>query len=196
MNPAPPKPDAPPGPPAAAATLGRRLSRWGWQARRSIGVRLGLWSALIFALGVLGLLGLAYYRLASAADSKDREVLQARLREFAAVYDNGGLADLRRAIDTEEGGQKTLFVRVVSPWNHVAFVSVPAEWVTFHDLPSGLAGYRQRMASFASPTLRNGILSWPPPCSRMIPSCRSAAAATAAKRCWSRCGAALSWWAA
>ena len=151
MNPAPPKPDAPPGPPAAAATLGRRLSRWGWQARRSIGVRLGLWSALIFALGVLGLLGLAYYRLASAADSKDREVLQARLREFAAVYDNGGLDDLRRAIDTEEGGQKTLFVRVVSPWNHVAFVSVPAEWVTFHDLPSGLAGYRQRIGVIRLP---------------------------------------------
>ena len=48
--------------------------------RRNIGVRLGLWSALIFALGCLGLLALAYFVLAAAVGGKDREVLQARLQ--------------------------------------------------------------------------------------------------------------------
>jgi signal transduction histidine kinase len=119
--------------------------------RRNIGVRLGLWSALIFALGFLGLLALAYFVLAAAVGSKDREVLLARLNEFAAVYDNGGLAELRNVIRQEERSQKTVFVRLVSPWNDVALVSLPDEWVTFHDLPTGLAGYRRQIGVIRIP---------------------------------------------
>lgn len=119
--------------------------------RRNIGVRLGLWSALIFALGCLGLLALAYFVLAAAVGGKDREVLQARLNEFAAVYDSGGLAELRNVIRQEERGQKTVFVRLVSPWNDVALVSVPDEWVTFHDLPTGLDGYRRQVGVIRIP---------------------------------------------
>ena len=119
--------------------------------RRNIGVRLGLWSALIFALGCLGLLALAYVVLAAAVGGKDREVLQARLHEFAAVYDHGGLADLRNEIRQEESGGKTYFVRLVSPWNDVAFVSVPDDWVTFRDTPSGLAGYRRQIGVLRIP---------------------------------------------
>ena len=119
--------------------------------RRNIGVRLGLWSALIFALGCLGLLALAYVVLSAAVGGKDREVLQARLREFAAVYDSGGLADLRNVIRQDEGGQKTYFVRLVSAWNDVAFVSVPDDWVTFHDAPAGLAGYRRQIGVIRIP---------------------------------------------
>ena len=129
--------------------------------RRNIGVRLGLWSALIFALGCLGLLALAYFVLAAAVGGKDREVLQARLNEFAAVYDNGGLPDLRRVINQEERGQKTVFVRLVSPWNDVALMSVPDEWVTFHDLPTGLAGYRRQVGVIRIPknTERDFVLA-------------------------------------
>jgi signal transduction histidine kinase len=119
--------------------------------RRNIGVRLGLWSALIFALGCLGLLALAYFVLATALGGKDREVLQARLNEFAAVYGNGGLAELRNVINQEERGPKTVFVRLVSPWNDVALVSLPDEWVTFHDLPTGLAGYRRQVGVIRIP---------------------------------------------
>jgi len=118
--------------------------------RRNIGVRLGLWSALIFALSSVALLALAYYLLAAAVGSKDREVLLARLREFAAVYDNGGLNGLHRVAQLEEGTQKTLFIRVIGPWNDVALVSVPDEWVTFHDIPAGLDGY-----------LRQGVIRIP-----------------------------------
>src|ERR1700733_14060708 len=93
--------------------------------RRNIGVRLGLWSALTFALGCIGMLAVAYYILAAAVGSKDTEVLHARLGEFAAVYDNDGLLGLRRVVQLEEGRQKTLFIRLVSPWNDVTFLSVP-----------------------------------------------------------------------
>jgi signal transduction histidine kinase len=119
--------------------------------RRNIGVRLGLWPACVFALSCVGLLALAYYSLQGALGGKDREVLQARLREFAAVYDTGGLADLRNVIRQEEGAEKTYFVRLINPWNDVAFVSVPDDWVTFHDLPTGLAGYRQKVGVIRIP---------------------------------------------
>jgi signal transduction histidine kinase len=77
--------------------------------------------------------------------------LQARWHEFATVYDHGGLPDLRRAIQQAEGDHKTFFIRLVSPWNDLALVSVPDDWVTFHDIPSGLAGYRQRIGVIRIP---------------------------------------------
>jgi len=89
--------------------------------------------------------------LAAAIGSKDREVLEARLREFAAVYDNGGLAALRHVIQQEKGDQKQVYVRLVSAWNEVALVSVPDDWVTFRDIPSGLAGYRQKIGVIRIP---------------------------------------------
>jgi signal transduction histidine kinase len=119
--------------------------------RRNIGVRLGVWTAFTFALGCVGMLALAYYILAGAVGRKDREVLQARLHEFAVVYDNDGLSGLRRAIHNEEGDQKTYFVRLVSPWNEVVPVSVPDDWITFREIPTGLAGYRQRIGVIRIP---------------------------------------------
>jgi signal transduction histidine kinase len=121
------------------------------QIRRNIGVRLGLWSAFIFALSCVALLALAYYVLAAALGNKDREVLQARLREYAVIYHNDGVRGLRTVVRQEEGSQKTFFIRLVSPWNEAVLVSVPDEWVTFHDLPSGLAGYRQKIGVWRIP---------------------------------------------
>lgn len=119
--------------------------------RRNIGVRLGLWSAFIFTLTCIGLLALAYYVLAAAIGNKDREILQARLREFAAVYDNSGLIGLRNVIQQEEGSQKALYVRLANPWNDVQLASVPDDWVTFHDIPTGIAGYRRQVGTLRIP---------------------------------------------
>jgi len=114
-------------------------------ARRNVGVRLGLWYAFVFACSSVALLGVAYYLLVAAIGNKDRELVQARLREYAAVYDAAGLPGLRSALQEEQANQKTFFVRVVSAWNDVAFANVPEDWITFHDVPGGLAGYRQRV---------------------------------------------------
>ncbi len=133
--------------------------------RRNVGVRLGLWSALIFTLGSIGLLTLAYYVLAAAVGSKDQEILRARLHEFAVVYQNDGLAGLRRVVAQEQGEQKTLFVRVINAWGDVLPISVPDDWVTFHDIPTGIAGLRQRLSVIRIPknaerdfVLASGIL--------------------------------------
>lgn len=119
--------------------------------RRNIGVRLGLWYASIFTLSCIALFALAYYLLAAAVGSKDREVLEARLREYAAIYQDGGLAELRSAIQQEAAAQKTYFVRLVSAWNDVVLVNVPDDWITFKDIPSGLAGYRQKVGLIRIP---------------------------------------------
>src|SRR5579863_1795093 len=69
--------------------------------RRNIAVRLSLWYALIFSLSGLALLAFAYYLLAAAIGGKDREVLEARWKEVAAVYEAGGLGALRSWWDSE-----------------------------------------------------------------------------------------------
>ena len=68
---------------------------WG----RSFAVRLTLGYAMIFTLSAVVLFGLLYVLLASALERKDREVIEARLKECAAVYANGGLPALRNLVE-------------------------------------------------------------------------------------------------
>lgn len=113
--------------------------------RRNVGVRLSLWYALIFTLSSLALLVFAYYLLAAAIGSKDREVLDARLKEAAAVYNSGGGGALRSwAQNQPPEVQKTLFVRWVNALNNVSVISAPEDWVTFKDVP-GWEGYRRQV---------------------------------------------------
>jgi signal transduction histidine kinase len=121
------------------------------RARRNIAVRLGLWHAFIFMLSSVVLLAVAYLLLARAIGGKDREVVQARLREYAAVYAAGGLPALRATIQQEEGGQKTFYVRLANAWNDITFASVPSDWVTFKDAPGGWAGYRSHVGVIRVP---------------------------------------------
>jgi len=66
------------------------------QLRRNTGVRLSLWFALIFALSAAALLALVYYLVEQDFERKDQEVILARLKEYAAVYQAGGAEALRR----------------------------------------------------------------------------------------------------
>ncbi len=112
--------------------------------RRNVGVRLALWYALIFTFSTVALLAIAYYLLAAAIGSKDREVLEARLKEAAAVYNAGGVGALRDWVQSQPPQmQPTLFVRLVDIFNDVAYVRAPADWVSFRDVP-GWAGYRRQ----------------------------------------------------
>jgi len=106
---------------------------------------LGLWYAFIFTCSSFVLLAIAYFLLVATIGSKDRELVQTRLRYYGAIYQSGGLRALENAVQEEQGSQRTLFVRLVDNWNHVSYSSVPEDWVTFKDIPDGLAGYRQRV---------------------------------------------------
>jgi signal transduction histidine kinase len=114
--------------------------------RRNVGVRLSLWYAFIFTLTGVGLLTLAYYLLVAAISSKDTEVLEARLKEVAALYEAGGVNALRNWVRGQpQQVQQTLLVRLVNPFNQVVFASAPSEWVAVRDIPTRLPGLHQRV---------------------------------------------------
>ena len=112
--------------------------------RRNIGLRLSLLYALIFTLSSVALLALAYYLLAAAVGSKDREVLEARLKEAAVVYEAGGGNALRNWVRSQPSDvQNTMFVNLVNSHNHTGLViSAPEAWVTLRDVP-GWEGFLQ-----------------------------------------------------
>ncbi|HLH52512.1 MAG TPA: HAMP domain-containing sensor histidine kinase [Verrucomicrobiae bacterium] len=111
--------------------------------RRNIALRLSLWYALVFSVSGLALLAFAYYLLAAAIGGKDREVLEARWKEVAAVYEAGGAMGLRAWWDSEPPQvQHTLLLRVVNPFDIVTFVRWPEDWVTVRDVPIGRTGLR------------------------------------------------------
>jgi signal transduction histidine kinase len=105
--------------------------------RRSIGLRLSLLYAFIFTLSSVALLALAYYLLAEAVGNKDREVLEARLKEAAVVYETGGVIGLRSWVASQPPEvQNTMFVRLVNPIdNSSLIISAPGAWVAFRDVP-------------------------------------------------------------
>ncbi|MHB1081424.1 MAG: sensor histidine kinase [Prosthecobacter sp.] len=104
------------------------FKHWG----RSFAVRLTLGYAMIFTLSAVVLFGLLYVLLASALERKDREVIDARLKECAAVYSSGGLSALRNLVQlnsTDESKSKSFFVRVTGNLGSVLFVNVPNDWL-------------------------------------------------------------------
>jgi signal transduction histidine kinase len=111
--------------------------------RRNIGVKLSLWYALVFMLSSALLFVFAYYLLAGAIGSKDREVLEARLKEAATVYQAGGPGELRRWVGSlSPESRNTTFLRLVNFLGPPTYFSVPPDWVSFQDVP-GWAGRLQ-----------------------------------------------------
>jgi signal transduction histidine kinase len=105
--------------------------------RRNIAIRLSLWYALIFTLTTLGLLAIAYYLLAAALGNKDREMLDARIKEAAAVYDASGIPALRSWLRSQPRNVRdAMFVQLVDVFDDVVYFSAPQDWVTFRDVPS------------------------------------------------------------
>src|SRR5205807_5635428 len=112
--------------------------------RRNIGVRLSLWYALIFGASTVALLTLAYYLLAAAISSKDREVLEARLKEVVTVYHASGVPGLQRWVNSQPPQvQHTLYVRLADVFDRVSFVSFPEDWLTLGNVPASFPSRRQ-----------------------------------------------------
>ncbi len=100
--------------------------------RRNFAVRLSLWYAVLFTFIGVGLFTFAYWSLVAAVESSNREVLNARLKEVAAVYGGGGVNALRRwARSQPETVQRSLYVRLVNRFDQVLFLSAPEDWLSF-----------------------------------------------------------------
>ncbi len=97
---------------------------------RTLGFRLSFWFALIFTASATVLFLISYLLLSVSIERKDREIVQDRARQYAAIYQAGGVTGLRAWIERNEAAQKQkLFVRIVNPLNAVLFLSAPGDWI-------------------------------------------------------------------
>jgi signal transduction histidine kinase len=100
---------------------------------RSFGVRLGLWYAVIFSFSAAALFTIAYYILALALNSKDREIIEARWKEAAVVYRAGGMNALKNWAE-HQPADAPLSVRIVSVYNEEHFLLGPG-WIALQKIP-------------------------------------------------------------
>ena len=137
---------------------------------RTFSFRLNLWYAFIFTISACALYLFLYFLLSSTLARKDREVIEAQLEEYAAVYHGGGLNALENTVHlrSQTGGEQPVFVRVVHPTAGVVYRSIPTDWIAFD--PNGIqigifkihSGYlrvpkdAERDLTFASLLLRDG----------------------------------------
>lgn len=98
---------------------------------RTISFRLNLWYASIFIASSIAVFILLYTLFSVAVDRKEREVIESRLKGYAAVYRTGGIAALRNWTRQSEqnGVQSRFFVQVVSPFGIVLYQQLPPDWV-------------------------------------------------------------------
>ena len=110
--------------------------------RRNIGVRLGLWYALIFSISGAALFGLVYYLFAAAVAEKEREILEERLQEYAAIYQGGGARALQSWLQStaESRGQEAFLVRLYNRGHQLVFARVPDDWIALHQSSSNRPG--------------------------------------------------------
>ena len=107
---------------------------------RNFALRLSLWYALVFALSSALLLAVVFYLVANAFDRKEQEVILARLKEYAAVYQAGGFEALRHvaAQENNPADESAFYVNLVQA-RYSNPVLVPEGWGGFKVMPGSLA---------------------------------------------------------
>src|SRR6266446_5760319 len=129
--------------------------------RRNIGVRLSLWYALIFTLSSASVFTLAYYVLVAAIGNKDREVLDAKVKEAAVVFQAEGVNGLERWVRSQPAEvQNTMFVRLVNVLTGIDLViSAPGEWVGIRDVPGWEGFLKERFIRIPRTAERDLLLA-------------------------------------
>ena len=97
---------------------------------RTLSFRVSLWHASVFLASAGLVFSLIYFLLGAAIDRKDRDVIENRLREYSAVYNQGGIAALRdwtRRINRARA-QQMFFVRVTKADGTIEPVALPEDW--------------------------------------------------------------------
>lgn len=112
---------------------------------RSFAFRLSLWYALIFAMSTAALFALVYYLATQEFERKDEEIILAKLREYATVYQAGGAEALRqRALqENNPANEKSFYLNLITP-QLVVPILVPDEWGQFKIEPRAF-GFRRQL---------------------------------------------------
>jgi signal transduction histidine kinase len=105
-----------------------------WQ---SFAVRLSLWFAVAFTISAAILFTLLYLLLTSFFEQSQREIIEARLKECAAVYEARGLSALNDLVHRTEFDQNEgpFFVRVTGPQRSVLLLVAPEDWIKAENRP-------------------------------------------------------------
>src|SRR5437867_4110434 len=97
---------------------------------RTLTFRLNLWYASIFTASAAVLFVLVYVLLAAAIGRKDAEVIDSRIKEYALIYESGGIPALRSWLGSSHESREPLLVRLVTRKGHEMIVlRVPPDWV-------------------------------------------------------------------
>lgn len=108
-------------------------SAWISRLQRTLGPRVTIWYAAIFAVSIAVVVTIAYLLLASSLAARDREIVNATLRAYVDAYARGGLRAVAAAVEREQrtGQRERLFVRVMSYEGDAVFVMLPEAWSGF-----------------------------------------------------------------
>lgn len=100
---------------------------------RTLSFRLTFWYSAIFILSSLVLFVLTYLLLSSSVRQRDHEVIQSKLKEYAADYQRGGIEALKKAVEDEKRarGKAAFFVYLVGREARTLLLSIPAQWAEF-----------------------------------------------------------------
>jgi signal transduction histidine kinase len=133
-------------------------SKWGDRISQALGLRLAAWYLGTFLASTVVIGVLTYGLLASLLETRDHDIIQSTLREYATRYQAGGLPALARAIEIEQrsGSREPLFVRLVGPFEDVLLYSLPETWGAF-DL-SALPGGANAIWAQVRASDRNAVL--------------------------------------
>jgi methyl-accepting chemotaxis protein len=89
-------------------------------------LKLSVLYALFFVIASGGLFLVAYYLIGNLVEQREREIVQDRILEYQAWYEEGGIRALKARFDEQANAQGDIFfVRVVGPLNQVLFLKFP-----------------------------------------------------------------------
>jgi len=97
--------------------------------RQTFGLRLALWYATLFVIGAIAIVMLTYWVASASLERRDREIINGKLGEYAAVYSRGGIDALADTVQAEQRtAPERLFVRVLDRGTEAVVLSNPGPW--------------------------------------------------------------------
>ena len=93
------------------------------------GLRLSLWYSTLFVVGAIAIVFITYTLTAQSLAERDRQIINAKLGEYAAAYNRGGIRGLTETVRAEQQtAPERLFVRVVDHGTEAIVLSMPGGW--------------------------------------------------------------------
>ena len=120
----------------------------------SFAFRLSLWYAGVFTVSAAVLFALLYFLLTSFVARSEREIISARFKECAAVYEGqGGLPALNDLVHRERPSPQegSFFIRVTGRRGSVLLLVAPADWLQMKNrAPSAIDPQRSARQAWLS----------------------------------------------